>query len=825
MKKLNFILIILIIFCARAFSQNVLRGTITETPGNRVLPQTNIYIPDLKTGGTAGVNGNYEITNLPPGTYMVEAHLLGHTTVAKLVTINGQTVLDFTLEISNIEGDEVVITGNSSGTDYQHTPVIVSEVPNSFLTQNASTNIIDALKNIPGVSGISGGQSFSKPVVRGLGYNRVVTINDGVRQEGQQWGDEFGIEVDPNSVNRIEILKGPGSLIYGSDAISGVINFIPENNVSIGDVKGEVMNNYQTNNGLVNSTFKIGGNQNGVAWSWRASSIMAHAYQNKYDGYVFNSQFSNWASDGTIGLHRSWGFSQLHYSSFDFRTGIVEGARDSATGKFVKQVLTESGEPADAIASQQDLLSYTPYVINQIVKHNKIVWDNSLALGNSRMIGRFAWQQNNRREFNDITIADTSNIWYFLNTYSYDLRFVSPDKNKFNYTIGANGMSQNSENKGTLLLIPEYKSFDLGLFAIANKSFNKIDLSAGVRYDSRMFEGMDEYIDSSGNHLTDSDPDAIHRFTAYHSNFSGLSGSVGMAFQLNESFYLKLNAAKGFRAPNVAESGSNGIHDGTVVYEIGDPTLHPESSLQFDVALGVDTKNITAELDLFANMVSNYIYPKHLFTATGADSVNSSTPGFEGAPVFKYTQGNAMLTGGEFSVDIHPSTASWFDLNLGYSMVNAELKNTPDSAKYLPFTPPAKLNADITFNIFKNCNSFSNTYFRVGVNQVFSQQHVYHATQIYYALPAEEALASITPSDAYMLFSAGVGTDIMSGDNKLFSVYVSADNLTNVGYMDYMSRFKYYPVNFSTNPVRVGVFNMGRNISFKLIVPIDGGKK
>jgi iron complex outermembrane receptor protein len=705
------------------------------------------------------------------------------------------------------------------GTDQRRITAPVTQVPNSYLVQKPSTNIVDALEDIPGVSGITDGQSISKPVIRGQGYNRVVTVNDGIRQEGQQWGDEFGIEVDQNSVDRVEILKGPASLAYGSDAISGVLNLIPENTVPEGSVKGEILLNHQTNNGLVNVSGHIAGNTGGIAWSGRVSSLMAHAYQNDNDGYVLNSQFSSFGADGTVGIHRDWGFSQLHYSYFELRTGIVEGARDSATGSFVRSVLVD-GEPADVIATNQELQSYTPFLINQNVRHTKLVFDNSLAVGDGRVTARVGWQLNRRQESNDVTIPDVANIFYYLNSYTYDVRYITPEFNDYSLSVGANGMVQKSENMGTLLLIPEYNLFDIGPFAILTKSLGDVSLSAGIRYDARTFDGHDNYVDSLGNQANSYDPGAIHQFKAYSSNFNGMSGSLGAAWQVSSDFSLKANVARGFRAPNVAETGSNGIHDGTVVYEIGDPGLDPEHSLQFDLMPGLNSKDFSAELDLFTNMIDEYIYPKQLIAADGTDSVRNDVPGFPNAPAFRYTQGNASFRGGEFSLDIHPSTLPWLDVSGAFSAVDAYLKDTPDSEKYLPFIPPAKLTGDVTFKPREVASSLANLYFRFGVSHVFSQTNVYHASQIYYDLSDEQAAASTSASDPYTLLNLGAGGDIVSHGGTLLSFHIAVENLGDVSYKDYMSRFKYYDVNFAVNPRRVGVYNMGRNISLKVIVPI-----
>jgi len=827
LRSKTFFLLIVVLFVGKTSlqAQNSLSGKVSSDSMN--LRGASIYIEDLKIGATTNEQGEFTIDAIPSGTYVIEAHYLGYAMQAKTVNISKQAVVNFKLIRSDYEAQEVVVTGNTVATDLRQTAAPVTEVPHSYLVQNASTNIIDALSKVPGVSGITDGQSISKPVIRGLGYNRVVTVSDGVRQEGQQWGDEFGIEVDQNAVDRVEILKGPASLAYGSDAISGVINLLPEKTLPKGEIAGDILLNYQTNNGLINTMGHVAGNNNGITWSARVSNIMAHAYQNKYDGYVLNSQFQNFSMEYSLGIHRSWGFSELHFSHFLLKTGIVEGERDSATGAFVRQTGfdTVAGAPIYSIATNDELKSYNPFLIKQRVQHDKLVWDNSIHLGNGgRIMGRLAWQRNSREEKNDITIPETSNIFYLLNTFNYDLRYVASTVNNTNFSVGVNGMYQDSKNKGTLLLIPEYNLFDIGGFAIASKKVKKLTLSAGLRYDHRSFKGHDDYVDSSGNQVSAGDANAVHRFASYESNFNGFSGSIGATMDFTKNFYLKANLSKGFRAPNVAESGSNGIHDGTVVYEIGQPNLVPESSVQFDLAPGFSSKDLSVELDFFVNNIQNFIHPVQLKTASGDDSVRSDVVGFPDAPVFEYVQDNALLIGGEAVLDIHPSSLKWLELYTAFSTVDAHLKDVPDSAKYLPFIPPAHLRTELTLSLDHPFKFMSKTYLRFGVYHSFKQTHIYNQTQVYYALPDAEKAASLAPFDDYTLLNVGLGSDFMVKGRKAFSLYISVDNLADVGYKDYMSRFKYGPVNFNSNPERVGVYNMGRNASFKLIVPFNFSK-
>ncbi len=812
-KYIRLSILLLCLLSINSFAQNELKGKITDKSGAKAIPFANIYIEDLKIGALCDIEGNYILKQLPEGTYLISARALGYEAKSDLVKIKGATTHDFTLSVSEVEEQEVVVTGTSGARSAKNTPQSVIEVPNSYLQQNASTNIIDAISRVPGVSAITDGQSISKPVIRGLGYNRVVTINDGVRQEGQQWGDEFGIEIDPFSVDRVEILKGPASLMYGSDAISGVINFLPEKTLPEGQVKGDVNLGYQTNNGLIGTSAHIAGNLKGITFSARVDNTMAHAYQNQVDGYVFNTQFSNLNYDGTVGIHRKWGYSQIHYSHFELRTGIAEGVKNEQ-GTFLK-AYDSSGYQSDLEVTKDELKSYTPFVIHQLVKHDKLVWDNSLAIGEGRLIGRFAMQTNSRQENNDITMANTSNIWYDLSTYNYDLRYVSPTWKGFDFSVGANGMYQNSKNKGTLLLIPEYDLFDLGAFAIANKQMGKLYLSAGLRYDTRKFKGHDDYIDSSGNQLEASDPAAIHRFAAYNSDFNGLSASLGATYNATEKCYIKANIASGFRAPNVAESGSNGIHDGTVIYEIGQPNLKAEQSMQVDITPGFKSKDVTAELSVFYSSITNFIATHQLSSVLGGDSVNNSTPGFDSARVFLYSQSDATVSGGEFMLDVHPSGLKWLDWYTAYSVANVTLKNVVDNEKYMPFTPPAALRSEVTVTVKKLNNWLDNTYFRFGVVHCFEQTNVYKPASAYAGVPDD---VPVTP--AYTLLNAGLGSDFVFNKRKAFSLYLCANNLANTNYIDYMSRFRYNS-NTVNGVTQQGVSNMGRNFCIKLIVPFS----
>ena len=198
-------------------------------------------------------------------------------------------------------------------------------------------NIIDAIAHQPGISQLTTGGSISKPIIRGLGYNRVVVMSEGVRQEGQQWGDEHGVEVDGSSVGSVEILKGPASLMYGSDAMAGVVILHPQPTLPQGEMLANVSTEYQTNNGLFAYNLSMAGNQKGFVWNARYSDKMAHAYKNKYDGYVPGSQFRERAGRLMLGLNKAWGHTRLTGTIYHLTPGIIEGERDPETGELVHE--------------------------------------------------------------------------------------------------------------------------------------------------------------------------------------------------------------------------------------------------------------------------------------------------------------------------------------------------------------------------------------------------------------------------------------------------------------------------------------------------------
>ena len=695
----------------------------------------------------------------------------------------------------HLQLNELTVTGVTGDTKMKHATAPVSIVTPQVLKATASTNIIDAIARQPGVSQLTTGGSISKPIIRGLGYNRVVVMSEGVRQEGQQWGDEHGVEVDGSSVNSVEILKGPASLMYGSDAMAGVVILHAQPTLAEGEMRASVSTEYQTNNGLFGYNLSMSGNKQGFVWDARFSQKLAHAYKNEYDGYVPGSQFRERAGRLMLGVNKGWGHSRLTATVYHLTPGIIEGERDPETGELE--------------CNTDNIKTYGKTLPFQQVKHYKAVWDNSLNLSTGYLKAIIGYQQNRRQEFEES--MDEYELYFKLHTLTYDLRYVTNEFNGWKLSTGIGGMYQKSVNEGEEYLIPDYRLFDFGLYATATKTLGDCwTLNGGVRYDYRRLHG--DALQEDGE----------MRFTDFSRHFNGLTGSVGAVCNINEHVNLRLNVARGFRTPNMSELASNGIHEGSIRYELGSQQLKAEYSLQADLGIDFTSQYVSAQLALFANRIDNYI-----FTHRVPEEIE------DGYLTYAYTQGDARLLGFEAGIDFHPIHSVHFSNTFSY--VDAQLMHTSADTKYLPFTPAPKWSSELKWELFHHSHStishhhsdyasalshmashvshvasglsFNNLYVAAGLDCYLKQTHIYSADDTETATPA------------YALFSLSAGTDLQINGKKVAELYITADNLLNRAYQNHLSRLKYADENIVTG--RRGVYNMGRNITFKIVVPIS----
>jgi iron complex outermembrane recepter protein len=815
--RIAFIISIIILSFQIVNAQIKITGRITDKATGEGIPGATIYFPDLKTGAVSDTSGFYKIDNLPKTKVIIQVNFLGYESIVENVDLSTTTSLNFAMVETITEINEVVVTGTLRATDIKRNPVPMVTLDIKSLQQSLSTNIIDAIAKLPGVSAITTGPNVSKPSIRGLGYNRVLTLYDGVRQEGQQWGDEHGIEVDENAVDRIEVIKGPASLTYGSDALAGVVNLLHSPPVPDGIIKGFLTTNYQTNNGLFGASATIDGNKSGLIWGGIASHKQATNYQNKYDGRVYGTAFNETDLSGYVGLNKEWGYSHLNFSAFNDLQEIPDGSRDSTTRKFTKQI-TEA-DTFRPIVSNAELNSYKIAILHQHVQHYKLYSTSNFIIGDSKLGITLGYQQNIRQEFSHPQYPDITGLYLVLNTFTYDIKYYLPEVKGWVTTIGINGMFQKNTNRGTEFIIPDYNQFDLGPFVLVQRTLDKLDLSAGIRYDIRLFSNKSMYTrpdPQTGFDMQTDPPDTVnadHPFNSFKHTFSGMSASIGATYKISKDIMVKANMARGFRAPNIAEISANGVHPGTLIYQIGNIGFKPEFSLQEDLGISFASGHVSGSLDLFNNNISNYIFNQKLLNHFGQDSVV-----IRGNQTFKFQQAEARLYGGEASFDIHPHPLDWIHFENSVSVIYAINKggngvNVTDSSRYLPFIPPIHTNTDLRANIKSKIKYVSSLYVKIGMEYYAKQNRVYSADN------------TETPTNGYFLYNAGIGADITNKRGKvLVSINIMGNNLTDVAYQSHLSRLKYFEPYPDNTTGRNGIYNMGRNISFNLKIPMNFSK-
>ncbi len=819
---ISFILIVNITL-ANEDTIGTLSGVVTDKADGKPIPGATITIPDLHLGTISDANGKYTIARLPKGVYLLQVSFVGYATFNQRVDFSKTSQLNIQLQASSIETSEVVITGVSKATEIKRSPVPIAAVSKTFIDEHsASGNIIDQIANLPGISAVTTGPNISKPFIHGLGYNRVVTLQDGIRQEGQQWGDEHGIEVDQNSIDRIEVIKGPASLSYGSDAIGGVVNLLSPQPVSAGKILGSVQSIYGTNNGLINGSFRLQGNNNGIVWGTIISAKEAKDYQNEHDARVYGTGYQEKDARIMVGLNKAWGYSYLNASLFDDKQEIPDGSRDPLTRQFTQQI-TEA-DTYRPIVSNATLNSYHITPLHQYVQLFRIYNNSSIALGDGNLLVNLGYQYSHRREYTHPTEPTIAGLNLHLGTYTYDIKYNFNIGNGLETTTGINGQYQNNTiEDATNFPIPAYHQFDIGPFFIIKKTFGKLNIEGGARYDARSFTSRVTYVDNSNayypslytgaNPLTT--PNVIQQFNALNKIFSGVTGSLGGTYNFSDAFLLKGNISRGFRSPSIAELSANGADPGSQIYHVGNSSFKPEFSLQEDFGAFLTLPNISASVEVFNNTIQNYIFQEQILDANGQpERVNSDgTPNAAGQySKFTYVQSKARINGGELNIDYHPFKWLHFEnaLSLTYGTNLGTGQKVPDSLKYLPFITPLHNHTELRATFAKGFGTFRNVYGFIGFDH-FNAQNRFFA-----------AYGTETYTAGYNLLSAGIGGNwVDAKGNVILKIFIEGTNLANANYQSNTSRLKYFDNPTVPAGIQRGIFNEGRNISFKIVLPFD----
>ena len=711
--------LLLVVITMPIYSQNNISGTIKEANTSIPIPFTNIYFPELEKGTLSDENGNFRIDNLPNGTYKIICSIIGYESYSKSITLPTKEKLQISLNTSAIEMEEIILS--TPFHKLQRDNVMKVEQANiSDLKATGAMTLSQGIASIAGVENISTGLSIGKPVIRGLSSNRVLVYVQGVRLENQQFGDEHGLGINDAGIESVEVIKGPASLLYGSDALGGVIYLNPEKfaeqNTSSGDVNLNYFSNtqgYSTNAGFKSS-------MNNFKLIFRGS-LTEHADYKTKNYRVTNTRFREQDFKSALGYQVSNLSTEFRYNLNSTKLGIPDGIGVQNTNT-------------------------SPLLPFQSINNHVFSSKSKMFLSASSLELNLGYIYNDRREFEEFEVVA---LHMKLKTFNYDLKYYLPRLGRFETIIGLQGMNQTNTNYGEEQLIPNAITNDVGLLATSHIHFEKTDVQIGLRFDNRN----------------------INVSNVFNKNFNSFNAALGFKKDINNAIVARLNFASGFRAPNLAELTSNGVHEGANRFEIGNSNLDNEQNLQVDLALEYKNEHLEVFANGFYNKISNYIY-----LSPNGDFVNSN-------PVFLYIQNDAKLYGGEFGLHFHPHPLDWLHFETSFETVTGKQNN----GEYLPQIPAKKLNNTIRVE-FEN-SWIKNTYAYAKYSYTFKQSKI---------------SVFETKTEAYGLLSAGLGGEIVAFGNPL-TISISGNNLINKVYINHLSRLK-----------SDGIANIGRNISIGL---------
>ncbi|TDN39728.1 TonB-dependent receptor [Hymenobacter sp. UV11] len=802
-----------------ALAQSPLRGQVQDAAG-QPLPFASVAVPALAQGTTADEQGRFTLPSLPAGPQQLRVSAVGYATATPTATLPFDKLFTIRLKSEGRELAEVVVTGVGRATELRRSPVPIAALSGKEIRLNANANAIDAaVRGIPGLSAVTTGPNVSKPFIRGLGYNRVLTLFNGLRQEGQQWGDEHGIEVDGYGVDRVEVVKGPASLLYGSDAVAGVVNLLPGLPTGpAGELHGEVLSEYQSVNGLIGNSLGLNYQKNGFQTSFRASHRLARDYRNPVDGLVYNTGFRELNLTGMVGVQKAWGGAHLWLTAFDDHQEIPDGSRDSLSRRFTRQVFEGSQDDITnrPMVSEQELKSYAISDLRQHIRHYRAFGTGEVRLGPGELRGLLGVQQNHRQEFNHPTAPAQPGLDLRLTTANYQARYLLDAWRGYELTIGAGGMSQaNTHLNATDFPIPAYRLFDLGGFGLLKKTFGALELTGGLRYDVRRVRWDDFYV--APNPATGFDgaaegraPGAQLQFADFAKTYRGLSASLGGSYAAGEHLVLRANVSRGYRAPNIPEIGSNGLDPGAHIIYLGNRNFTPEFNWQEDVGVLWKSADFEASAEAFYNHVENFIYQAKQYDTQGqalTDALGNST--------YQFEQAAANLYGGEVAFNLHPTALPWVSLRTGAALViglneNPALRERVGNAgRYLPLIPAPSSRTELRLTApERGGRRLTASYLRFTVEATATQSR-------FYAVDGAE-----TRTPGYVLCGLGAGTSLRTrAGREVAQLVLQADNLFDVAYQAHLNRLKYFEYYAASPNGRLGIYSPGRNLSVKVVVP------
>ena len=720
--------ILLLFSSAAGFSQFKISGYVTDV-NNQKLSGVVVHVEENNLETTSDGNGFYQILSFPKGPNKVVFYLSGYEIKTEIITSNEAEIkLNVVLTEKEQHLDEVIVSTLYNKMQSQNV-MKVAHVTVKTLKENGAITLMEGIASLAGVSQISTGNSIGKPVIRGLSGNRVLVYSQGVRMENQQFGEEHGLGLNATGIESVEVIKGPASLLYGSDALGGVVYFNPEKYAPFNEKAVDFEQHYFTNTQGSSTAFGYKASPSNFKFLVRGNYTTHADYKVPSGNRIINTRFVERDFKSGIGYSNSKIAADFRYNYNHLNLGLPE------------EDLENSG-------------FRNPLYPKQEVTNHLLSWNQKIYFKNSKIEGDFGFSLNDRKE---IETPDEIALSMKLKTASYNVKYFLPKMNRWESIIGIQGMDQSNINYGEELLIPNANIKDFGAFATTTYSQNSNVVQAGIRYDNRKINTATHGIEGEEGY-----------FKALSKQFNSFNASLGYKTDLSDYISTRINIASGFRAPNLSELTSNGVHEGSNRYEIGNNDLKNEQNFQTDLALEYKNDHIELFANGFYNKVNNYI-----FLSPNGDIIDTN-------PVFTYLQDDAILYGGEFGFHFHPHPLDWLHFESSFETVTG--KRTNDN--YLPLIPANSLSNILRAELDNSW--ITKGYVFIKLKSTFSQDNI-------------SDFETNTPG--YNLLSAGFGGTIQLLKKDL-NINISGNNLTDQRYINHLSRLK-----------ADNIYDIGRNIS------------
>ena len=720
----------------------------------------NVYFKEAQQGAVSDANGFFEIPPLCQGSYHVSVSHIGCQTKELYLTVTHDTTLLLQLEHHSQIMDELAIAATAI---QEATTQELMLIDAYAISQNTDKNMANMLDNLAGVSTLRNGNNIAKPVVNGLYGNRLILLNNGVAQSGQQWGADHSPEIDPLAADKITVIKGVSALAYQGSNLGSAILINPQKIDSEPHFHGKIRYFFESN-GLGNGlNIRVQKHHQKFAWSLvgtakKKGDSRAAAY------YLTNTG----AVEGDFSLqmeytHNTALKSDFFLSSFNAKLGVLRGAHIGNLTD-LEEALTRS-----APFYTQDQFSYQINAPYQKINHHLLKWHTAYLLDEDHKFDfTYAIQKDLRKEF-DVRRGGRSDIPSLnLNQHSnfIEIKYKGYFSNDWEITSGIQlNRTDNFNESGTgiLPLIPDYISFETGLFAMATKKTEQFSFELGGRYD---------YLDQSVATISTGIPKAIKRYYNFAHNI-GLAGGGSYAF--SNGIDLSYNLGLASRNPGINERYSNGLHQGVSGIEEGDPDLGSEQSLKNTLSWGgkINTK-ILYEILYFDQAIENYIFlnPQNEFRSTIRGTF----------PVFKYAQTRARIFGWDFT-----STFLFSD-SFNASFRASFLKGT-DIENNSPLIYLPSNNLLLTFNYqIPKIGNWDQIDLELSNKYVFEQKNILLNQDF------------VNPPEGYHLMGIKISGERQLDRNRL-NMFLRIDNLFNVSYRDYLNRQRYFADDLGINVI------------------------